>query len=102
MSERDGYQHGVPCWVDTWQPDADAAARFYAGIFGWDVRSGSPGATSTRYDICRLGGRDVAAIGSPPRAGMPPAWTTYVWVNDADAIAASAVKAGEWSPQRPR
>ena len=26
MSERDGYQHGVPCWVDTWQPDADAAA----------------------------------------------------------------------------
>jgi len=25
---------------------------------------------------------------------MPPAWTTYVWVDDADAVAASAVKAG--------
>jgi hypothetical protein len=22
MSERDGYKPGVPCWVDTWQPDA--------------------------------------------------------------------------------
>ena len=27
MTERDGYEHGVPCWVDTWQPDADAAGR---------------------------------------------------------------------------
>ena len=26
MSERNGYEHGVPCWVDTWQSDADAAA----------------------------------------------------------------------------
>jgi uncharacterized protein len=25
---------------------------------------------------------------------MPPAWTTYVWVDDADAVAASAVNAG--------
>jgi predicted enzyme related to lactoylglutathione lyase len=25
---------------------------------------------------------------------MPPAWTTYVWVDDADAVAACAVKAG--------
>jgi uncharacterized protein len=94
MSERDGYQHGVPCWIDTWQPDADAAARFYAGVFGWDVRSGSPGPTSTRYDMCQLGGRDVAAIGSPRPEGAVAAWTTYVWVDDADAAAAEAARAG--------
>jgi predicted enzyme related to lactoylglutathione lyase len=94
MSERDGYQHGVPCWVDTWQPDADAAATFYAGVFGWDVPSGSPGATSTRYDICQLDGRDVAAIGSPSPEGVGAAWTTYVWVDDADAAAAKAAQAG--------
>jgi uncharacterized protein len=94
VAERDGYEHGVPCWVDTWQVDADAAARFYAGVFGWEVEKGiSPGA-DTRYYMCRLGGSDVAAIGSPPFAGMPPAWTTYVWVDDADAVAASAVRAG--------
>jgi uncharacterized protein len=94
MIERDGYEHGVPCWVDTWQEDPDTAATFYAGVFGWDVEKGTPPGTDTRYYMCRLRGSDVAAIGSPPPAGMPPAWTTYVWVDDADAVAASAVKAG--------
>jgi len=94
MSERDGYQHGVPCWVDTWQPDADAAAAFYAGIFGWEVRSGSPAGTETRYDLCTVQGSDVAAIGSPLPEGAAPAWTTYVWVDDADAAAAKAADAG--------
>ena len=94
LTERDGYEHGVPCWVDTWQEDPDTAATFYAGVFGWDVEKGTPPGTDTRYYMCRLRGSDVAAIGSPPPAGMPPAWTTYVWVDDADAVAASAVKAG--------
>ena len=94
MSERDGYQHGVPCWVDTWQPDADAAATFYAGIFGWDVQSGSPRGTATRYDMCQVDGRDVAAIASPPPEGAPVAWTTYVWVDDGDAAAARAAQSG--------
>jgi len=94
MTERDGYQHGVPCWVDTWQPDADAAAAFYAGIFGWEVRSGSPAGTETRYDLCTVQGSDVAAIGSPLPEGAAPAWTTYVWVDDADAAAAKAADAG--------
>ena len=30
MPERDGYIPGVPCWVDTSQPDPDAALAFYA------------------------------------------------------------------------
>jgi uncharacterized protein len=94
LTERDGYEHGVPCWVDTWQEDPDTAATFYAGVFGWDVEKGTPPGTDTRYYVCRLGGSDVAAIGSPPPAGMSPTWTTYVWVDDADAVAASAVKAG--------
>jgi uncharacterized protein len=94
MSERDGYRHGVPCWVDTWQPDADAAGAFYTGIFGWEVRSGSPDRSAVRYDLCRVQGSDVAAIGSPPPEGAPPAWTTYVWVDDADAAAAKATVGG--------
>jgi predicted enzyme related to lactoylglutathione lyase len=94
LAERDGYEHGVPCWVETWQEDPDAAATFYAGVFGWEVEKGIRPCTDTRYYMCRLRGSDVAAIGSPPPAGMPPAWTTYVWVDDADAVAASVVKAG--------
>ncbi|HET6864696.1 MAG TPA: VOC family protein [Solirubrobacteraceae bacterium] len=94
MTERDGFEHGVPCWVDTWQEDPDMAASFYAGVFGWDVEKGGPAGTDMRYYMCRLHGSDVAAIGSPPPTGWPPAWITYVWVDDADAVAASAVKAG--------
>lgn len=94
MTERDGYEHGVPCWVDTWQEDPDAAAKFYVGVFGWDVERGTPAGTETRYDVCRFRGSDVAAIGSPPPPGAPPVWTMYVWVDDADVVAASAVRAG--------
>jgi predicted enzyme related to lactoylglutathione lyase len=65
LTERDGYEHGVPCWVDTWQEDPDTAATFYAGVFGWEVEKGTPPGTDTRYYVCRLRGSDVAAIGSP-------------------------------------
>src|SRR5215212_9014105 len=49
LAERDGYEHGVPCWVDTWHEDPDTAATFYAGVFGWDVDKGTPPGTDTRY-----------------------------------------------------
>jgi len=37
MSERDGYEPGVPCWVTAVHPDAEQAARFYAEVFGWET-----------------------------------------------------------------
>ncbi len=95
MSERDGFQPGVPCWVDTWQPDADAAMRFYTQIFGWEAEETMPEGVEGTHYICRLRGRDVAAIASRPE-GAPEvtAWTTYVWVDDVDATAARARGAG--------
>jgi len=63
-------------------------------VFGWEVEKGTPAGADMRYYMYRLRGRDVAAIGSPPPPGLPLPWTTYVWVDDADAVAASAVKAG--------
>jgi predicted enzyme related to lactoylglutathione lyase len=89
MSERDGFQHGVPCWVDTWQPDADAAVDFYKGVFGWDAEDTMPAGVSGKHYMCRLRGHDVAAIASRPE-GAPDvtAWTTYVWVDDVDATGA--------------
>ena len=32
MIARDGYPPGVPCWVDTSQPDPAAAAEFYVAV----------------------------------------------------------------------
>jgi hypothetical protein len=45
--------------------------------------------------MARMGGRDVAAIGSQPEGGpSAPMWNTYVWVTDADATAAKVLDAG--------
>ena len=92
MTERDGYQAGVPCWVDTAQPDPEAAMRFYAGVFGWEFDGPGPmagpggGDPPGQYFVARLRGRDVAGVSSEPSEGAPPvpAWNTYIWVDSAD------------------
>jgi uncharacterized protein len=95
MSERSGYQHGVPCWVDTWQRDAEAAVSFYTSLFGWDVEDTMPADVAGQHFMCRLHGRDVAAIASRPQAAPPvTAWNTYVWVEDAAEAMSSAGAAG--------
>src|ERR1700735_2559143 len=98
MSIRDGYPHGVPCFVDTLTPAPEAAQRFYAGIFGWDYTgTGSiPGDPAGEYFVARVRDRDVAGIGSPP-GGAPPtpaAWNTHVSVDSADDAADTARRAG--------
>jgi predicted enzyme related to lactoylglutathione lyase len=94
MSERDGFEPGVPCWVDTWQPDPEAAAAFYSGLFGWELEEPTPAEPDGKHYMCRLRGRDVAAIAGPPPGGAPAAWGTYVWVDDADRMAAKVSDAG--------
>lgn len=95
MPDRDGYIPGVPCWVDTSQPDPEAAASFYSALFGWDTQDAMPADAPGRYFMARLRGGDVAAIGSLPQgAGQHASWNTYVWVDDADAAAAKVLDAG--------
>jgi predicted enzyme related to lactoylglutathione lyase len=93
--ERDGYLPGVPCWVDTTQPDPDAAVAFYSGLFGWDFEDVMPPGSPGAYFIGRLRGGDVAAVGSQPEGGPPMAvWNTYIWVESADETAAKVFDAG--------
>jgi uncharacterized protein len=95
VSERDGFQHGVPCWVDTWQPDADAAVAFYQELFGWEAEDTMPAGIEGKHYMCRLRGRDVAAVASRPSQAPPvTAWNTYVWVDDAVRTADQAVETG--------
>ena len=95
MSERDNYPSGVPCWVDTGQPDVDRAREFYGAVFGWEfVGPGPmPGDPPGRYFVARTAGKDVAGVSTQP-AGMPTVWNTYVSVTSADAAARSAVEHG--------
>ena len=95
MPDRDGYPPGVPCWCDTSQPDPDAAAEFYGGLFGWDLEDGMPPGSDAKYLRARIRGRDVAAISSLPPGAPPMAvWNTYVAVDSADAAAEKVRDAG--------
>ncbi len=95
MPERDGYIPGVPCWVDTNQPDPDAAVAFYSDLFGWECEDAMPPGSDGKYFLARIRGREVAAIGSAPEGAPPQAmWNTYVWVESADETAAKVAEAG--------
>ena len=95
MPDRDGYIPGVPCWIDTSQPDPEAAAEFYGGLFGWEVEETMPTEAPGNYLAARIRGRDVAAISSIPEgAPAEAAWNTYIWVEDADETAAKVRDAG--------
>jgi uncharacterized protein len=95
MPDRDGYIPGVPCWIDTSQPDPEKAVDFYGGLFGWEFEDVLPPESEGEYFIGRLAGRDAAAVGSIP-AGMPEMamWNTYIWVDSADDAAAKVKDAG--------
>jgi predicted enzyme related to lactoylglutathione lyase len=99
MSRRDDYPAGVPCFVDTLTTDVEAAKAFYGGIFGWEFAGPGPmpGDPPGEYLVARLGGVDVAGVGTRlPQSGdgTPAAWNTHVAVKSADAAAAQATAAG--------
>jgi uncharacterized protein len=93
VPDRDGYIAGVPCWVDTSQPDPGKAAEFYGALFGWESEDAMPPDSPAQYFMARLRGRDVAAISSQMEPAAP-SWNTYIQVDDADATAAKVREAG--------
>jgi uncharacterized protein len=95
MTDQDRYIAGVPCWVDTTQPDPDAAAGFYGDLFGWQLEDAMPPGAPGKYLMARLGGKTAAAVSSPMGEAAPAAtWNTYIWVDDADETAAKVRDAG--------
>jgi uncharacterized protein len=94
VPERDGYIPGVPAFADTSHPDADAAAAFYASLFGWELENVMPPDSPAKYVVGRIRGGDVAAIGSFPDAEPTAMWRTYISVQSADETAARVRAAG--------
>jgi uncharacterized protein len=102
MPERDGYIPGVPCWVDTSQPDPEAAVAFYSGLFGWEFEDVMPRESEGTYFVARLRGGPVAAVGSLPEGAPPMAmWNTYISVESADETATKVLDAGGTSLMDP-
>ena len=96
MSERDGYEPGVPCWVATVHPNPEKVVGFYTELFGWEATNLMPPESPSKYFVCTRCGRDVAAVGSQRGgdASPVPAWETYIWVESADEAAANVTGAG--------
>jgi len=95
MRERPDARPGVPCWIETLQPDPRAAARFYRELLGWQVDEPAPmpAGMAGEYLTARLDGRLVAGIGQAP-AGTPSAlWTSYVAVERIEAALARVAAA---------
>ncbi len=90
MPHISSYRHGVPNWIDVSSADPDTAVRFYGALFGWSAPEQGP--EFGGYRIFEKDGLPVAGVG-PAMAG-PPAWTTYVNVDDCDAALARVGEAG--------
>jgi uncharacterized protein len=98
MPERTEYAPGTPSWVDLATPDLGASQEFYGSLFGWDFDAQDTGAPDNPYVMATQNGKAVAGVMrlSPEMqaGGMPPVWSTYVTVTDADAAAKRAKELG--------
>ncbi|MFF4700074.1 VOC family protein [Streptomyces chattanoogensis] len=86
------YVPGTPNWLDLGTPDTDAAAEFYAAVFGWTFQSAGPQAGG--YGFFQLDGKTVGAAGPLTEEGASSAWTAYFRTSDAGATAKAVQQAG--------
>jgi predicted enzyme related to lactoylglutathione lyase len=91
VGRRTSYTPGTFSWVDLATSDVAAAKAFYGGLLGWMAEDAGDGSTYTTF---RLGDDAVCGLTELPRDGGPPAWTSYVTVDDADAAVARAEELG--------
>ena len=94
MSERTSYVPGTPCWVDLGTPDIEAAAAFYGGLFGWSIEESENAEQTGGYRQAELHDKPVCGVMPLMQEGQPPAWATYVSVEDAAATTAAVREAG--------
>src|SRR5947208_13066088 len=93
MAERTSHEPGTPSWVDLGSPDTQGAAAFYHGLLGWEAEM-DPRPEAGGYGLFTLRGKRVAGLGPQMNPQMPPYWSVYVTVADADATLQQAKDAG--------
>ncbi len=94
MSERTSYEPGTPSWIDLGTPDIGAAVDFYGGLFGWDIPESENAEQTGGYRQAMKNGKPVAGVMPLMQEGQPPAWSSYITVQDADATVAKVKGAG--------
>lgn len=85
MVEVTEYTPGTPNWVNISTPDMEATKAFYGGIFGWERTASDPNMGG--YANFTLNGKLVCGATPTMSPDQPPAWSTYIATDDADATA---------------
>jgi|SRR5215216_367332 len=99
MGERTQHPPGTFSWADLGTTDPGATKSFYVGLFGWDTED-IPIPGGSTYTMARLDGKSAAAL-YPGQPGQPPAWMSYVTVDDVDAVTRRAIEFGGTAMQEP-
>lgn len=94
MPETTTHAPGTFCWIDLGTPDQDAAGKFYGALFGWTLKEDENAEQTGGYRTAQLNGNAIGGVMKLMQEGQPPAWLTYVCVEDADATVAKAREAG--------
>jgi predicted enzyme related to lactoylglutathione lyase len=86
---------GVFGWVDLMTTDVPTCKAFYGELFGW-TSVDMPMGPDYAYTQFFKDGKVVAGVGPMPPGGpqMPVVWSSYVMVDDADAVLAGVPGAG--------
>jgi predicted enzyme related to lactoylglutathione lyase len=84
---------GAFCWEDLWTNDAEAAAKFYAGLFGYTVEPVDMGPMGT-YRLLKRGDVQTAGIAQMPPNGPPPSWLSYIHSPKVDDSTRQSVELG--------
>jgi predicted enzyme related to lactoylglutathione lyase len=87
---------GAFAWPELITTDVDAAAAFYASVFGWGMNASQLGGL-VAYGEWQVGGRPIGGVmPKPPTipAEAPPFWNVYFAVADADAAVSEVLRLG--------
>lgn len=85
---------GTGVWAEQMSHAPDVARRFYTGLFGYEQQDMS--APDFTYTALRVDGTPVAGVGGygAGAGDVPAAWTWYLAVDDADAVAPRVAELG--------
>jgi len=87
---------GAFTWSELMTTDTDAAAAFYAAVFGWGVAASEMDGMLA-YGEWQLGGRVIGGmLPKPPTvpAEVPSSWNVYFAVEDTDVAVSTAQRLG--------
>jgi predicted enzyme related to lactoylglutathione lyase len=89
-------QQGAVSWTELMTTDVEGAKAFYSQLFGWRLEAMPMPGGEGSYHVIHAGDNQVGGIMQrPPQAGdAPPAWGSYVTVDQVDAVAERARELG--------